>query len=162
MSTTNQSCHWMIAQLRSQNYNIHTYNNIHIYNHMKWEREDLGAAFAAVGAADELDMSTAVLVAATIPSLESLHRKIAADWVSRLIEDNWDQKREREIFLVIYHLLVLWWRCCEDGYVALGLFRGWDWKWARERIYIEAVWSPTDQPVFPNGPYRVFGLQPSF
>ena len=37
------------------------------------EREDLRAAFAAVGAANELDMAAAVLVAATVPSLESLH-----------------------------------------------------------------------------------------
>ena len=37
------------------------------------EREDLRAAFAAVGAANELDMAAAVLVAATVPSLESRH-----------------------------------------------------------------------------------------
>ena len=38
------------------------------------ERADLGTAFAAVGATDELDMATAMLVAATVPSLESLHK----------------------------------------------------------------------------------------
>ena len=32
----------------------------------------LGTAFAAVRAADELDMATAMLVATTIPTLESL------------------------------------------------------------------------------------------
>jgi len=34
----------------------------------------LRAAFAAVGASDELGVSTAVLVAASIPSLECLHQ----------------------------------------------------------------------------------------
>lgn len=36
------------------------------------EEKNLGAAFAAVGAADELDVTAAVLVATTIPALESL------------------------------------------------------------------------------------------
>ena len=35
----------------------------------------LGEAFAAVGTADELDVATAVLVATTIPALESLQMK---------------------------------------------------------------------------------------
>jgi hypothetical protein len=34
----------------------------------------LGAAFAAVWAADELDVATAVLVASTVPALESLQK----------------------------------------------------------------------------------------
>lgn len=39
---------------------------------MLWE--NLGAAFAAVRAADELDVATAVFVSATVPSLESLRK----------------------------------------------------------------------------------------
>jgi hypothetical protein len=35
----------------------------------------LGTAFAAVGAADELDVATAVLVTTTIPALESLQMR---------------------------------------------------------------------------------------
>lgn len=39
------------------------------------EEKNLGAAFAAVGAADELDVTAAVLVATTIPALESLQTR---------------------------------------------------------------------------------------
>lgn len=41
-------------------------------NERKREQKNLGTAFAAVGAADELDVTAAVLVATTIPALESL------------------------------------------------------------------------------------------
>lgn len=41
-------------------------------NERKREEKNLGTAFAAVGAADELDVTAAVLVATTIPALESL------------------------------------------------------------------------------------------
>lgn len=36
--------------------------------------KNLGAAFAAVGAADEFDMATAVLVASAVSALESLRK----------------------------------------------------------------------------------------
>lgn len=54
-------------------------------NERKREEKNLGTAFAAVGAADELDVTAAVLVATTIPALESLP-----------IGDT-DKEREREI-----------------------------------------------------------------
>lgn len=54
-------------------------------NERKREQKNLGTAFAAVGAADELDVTAAVLVATTIPALESLP-----------IGDT-DKEREREI-----------------------------------------------------------------
>lgn len=38
-------------------------------------RAYLRAAFSAVGAADELDVATAVLVSPTVPSLESLRKQ---------------------------------------------------------------------------------------
>lgn len=53
-------------------------------NERKREEKNLGTAFAAVGAADELDVTAAVLVATTIPALESLQ-----------IGDT-DKERERE------------------------------------------------------------------
>ena len=53
-------------------------------NERKKEEKNLGAAFAAVGAADELDVTAAVLVATTIPALESLQ-----------IRDK-DKERERD------------------------------------------------------------------
>lgn len=55
-------------------------------NERKKEEKNLGAAFAAVGAADELDVTAAVLVATTIPALESLQIR--------------DRDREREIITV--------------------------------------------------------------
>jgi hypothetical protein len=54
---------------------IHTY----IYNTDAAKNTELkkylGAAFATVGTADELDVATAVLVVTTIPALESLQMK---------------------------------------------------------------------------------------
>ena len=57
-------------------------------NERKKEEKNLRAAFAAVGAADELDVTAAVFVATTIPALESLQ-----------IRDK-DKEREREIITV--------------------------------------------------------------
>jgi hypothetical protein len=55
--------------------NMHSQENIYIILASTGLYPYLGATFAAVGTADELDVATVVLVATTILALESLQMK---------------------------------------------------------------------------------------